>query len=119
MTERLTLTFKPEIQQRIDDGIYLAKPLVRLLTEAERAERQREREKDYRTCALCSQHQDHRRFQSELAVCNGCKFGMHAFHFGSGKGGTYHDYLMIASATAVARTLERTACRMHRRQTQI
>lgn len=112
---RPLVRLKPEFQKKVDDGVVLARPLVRLLTPEEREARERERTKDYRPCVLCQQRQPPYRFCSELPVCNGCKFGTHAFHFGSGKGGTRHDFLMIASATAVIRTLERTAWRMQRR----
>lgn len=105
------LRFKPEVQAWLDRP-----PMVRLLTDTERAERERERTKDYRFCTLCLQSHDPRRFETDLPICNGCKFGKRAFDFGSRRRGTYYDYVMVASAMAVIQRLRSVACQMHRQR---
>lgn len=114
MDDRTFPRLKPEFQRKLDERQYMPRMTVRLLTQAETEAKERERTKDYRPCICCQHRLDPRNFKTELPVCSSCAFGFYAFKGGNGRGSTDTYRLMIATATAVARTLERTAWRMQR-----
>lgn len=109
MTAAPRLRFKPDIQAKIDAGIYL-RPLVRRRTDAEIAAREFERTKDYRLCVCCEFKQPPHFFNSPtVAVCHQCAFRAAVY----GRTTTYQRLDGAAEAMAVIRKMERTACRMN------